>query len=182
MLLIINQLVMKNQTELVKFLKSFNGTRFAAIKGYTNSNGEVSDSVINLGASYTNARAKDIEYLRNLDVKTIESEFEVELLEEARLALLASLIRPNEKRSNGQKDAYIVINNAIKLHRETLDIFIYAFCESKKVIIEGEYKTVNSRPLTLAKNLIKKGFRTAKFRQYRLEEVSMLKSGDNVIM
>ena len=173
---------MKNSKELINFLEGIKGNKFVAIKGYSNKYGEVSNNVVSLGASYANAKIKDIEYLRNLDVATLESDMEFKLLEEARLALLASMIKPNANRSKGQTEAYIKVSTALKLHKDTLEIYVYGYCENKTTIVEGEYPVVNSRPLTIAKNLIKKGLRTGKFKMYKVGEVSMLKSGDTIVL
>lgn len=173
---------MKNLNELTNFLNSIKGCRFAAIKGYTNKSGEVADIVINLGASYGNAKEKDIEYLRTLDVTKLDTTIDVETLEQARIELLNSMIKPSEVRSAAQSDAYLTINQALKIHKDSLAIFVYGYCENKKVITKGEYKEVKSKPLTIAKNLIKKELRTGKFRQYELNEIAMLKAGDTVII
>jgi hypothetical protein len=173
---------MKNSKALINFLDSIKGNKFVAIKGYTNKFGEVSNNVVSLGASYANAKVKDIEYLRSLDVATLDSDKGFKILEEARLALLASMIKPNVNRSKGQIEAYVKVSTALKLHKETLAIYVYGYCENKTIIEEGEYPVVNSRPLTLAKNLIKKGLRTGKFKMYKVEEVSMLKSGDTIVL
>lgn len=172
---------MKNTTELTNFLNTIKGCKFVAIKGYTNKSGEVSDIVVNLGASYGNAKEKDIEYLRTLDVKTIETSIDAETMELARIELLNSLIKPSETRSAAQTDSFLTINNALRIHKDSLAIFVYGYCENKKVLTKGEYKEVKSRPLTIAKNLIKKELRTGKFRQYEISEIGMLKAGETVI-
>jgi hypothetical protein len=168
---------MKNLKEFAEYLNSIKGCRFVGIKGYTNNNGEVSDILINLGASYVNAKEKDIEYLRTLDVTKMDTTIDAETLETARVELLNSLIKPSETRSEAQTDTYLNINQALKIHKESLAIFVYGYCENKRVITEGEYKEVKSRPLTIAKNFIKKNMRTGKFRQYKLDEITMLKVG-----
>jgi hypothetical protein len=75
---------------------------------------------------------------------------------------------------------YVNITNSIKLHIETGKIHIYALAVSKEVLVEGEYKSVNSRELTLCQNAVKKyfNFSTAKYRNF-IVDPSML-SGVNI--
>lgn len=155
---------------VTKALKSSpTGVSFFGVNNYTNANGEVSNFVINIGTNYDKAKIKDIEYLKNLDVKTLKSDIDITILEDARQQLLESLINPKESYSNGQKDAYTHINEAIKVHNETDAIYIFGTRVKKTVLVEGTYKTVNSRPLTIAKDLIRKNLKSAQFRLFKVE-------------
>ena len=48
--------------------KSPTGVSFVAINKYTNSSNEVSNNLINVGASYQNAKNSDIEFLENINL------------------------------------------------------------------------------------------------------------------
>ena len=63
------------------------------------------------------------------------------------------------------------ITNSIKLHIETGRLHIFALAHTKQVIEKGEYKTVNSRELTLCQNAVKEyfEFKTIKYRQFIVE-------------
>jgi hypothetical protein len=160
--------------------KSPTGVSFVSIKGYTNSYSEVSNNLVNVGASLTNAKVKDIETLKNLDVTTLGADSI--LLEKARVELINSFINPNENRSNGQIDAYTIIAKGIKVHNETGDIYIFGLRTSKTVIEQGVYPIVNSRPLTIAKNLLKKDLKSSKFTQYKIGSITTIKlNGEELI-
>ena len=160
--------------------KSPTGVSFVSIKGYTNSYGEVSNNLVNVGASLTNAKAKDIETLQGLDVTTLGGD--TILLEKARVELINSFIKPNENRSNGQIDAYTIVAKGIKVHNETGEIYIFGLRNSKTVIEQGVYPTVNSRALTLAKNQLKKELKSNKFTQYKLSSTTTLRmNGEELI-
>ena len=156
-----------------------NGVSFFSIKGYTNAQGEKSNRKINIGTSLKNAKATDVEYLTNLDVKTLKSDMDVELLEEARVKLLEALVNPTQKSKNqskGQVQAYTKINEAVKFHNETLALYVFGFIErdengnTKKTILkQGEYKADTRKPLTKAKDLIRKGMKSTKYRQFKVE-------------
>lgn len=160
--------------------KSPTGVSFVSIKGYTNSYGEVSNNVVNVGASLTNAKAKDIETLQSLDVTALGGDSI--LLEKARVELINSFIKPNENRSQGQIDAYTIVAKGIKVHNTTGEIYIFGLRNSKSVVAEGVYPIVNSRPLTIAKNQLKKDLKSNKFTQFKLSATSVIKAnGEELI-
>ena len=160
--------------------KSPTGVSFVSIKGYTNSYGEVSNNLVNVGASLTNAKAKDIETLQSLNVTELGGD--TILLEKARVELINSFIAPNENRSNGQIDAYTIVAKGIKVHNETGEIYVFGLRTSKTVIEQGVYPIVNSRPLTLAKNALKKNLKSSKFTQYKISATSVIKTnGEELI-
>jgi hypothetical protein len=161
-------------TNLSKVLaKSPTGVSLVSIKGYTNSFGEVSNNLVNVGASLTNAKAKDVTTLQNLDVTTLGGDSI--LLEKARVELINSFINPNENRSQGQIDAYTIVTKGIKVHNETGEIYIFGLRNSKTIIEQGVYPIVNSRALTIAKNQLKKDLKSSKFTQYKLSNTSVIK-------
>jgi hypothetical protein len=151
-----------------------------SIKGYTNSYGEVSNNLVNVGASLTNAKAKDVETLQNLDVTALGGD--TILLEKARVELINSFINPNENRSNGQIDAYTIVAKGIKVHNETGEIYIFGLRNSKTIVEQGVYPIVNSKPLTLAKNQLRKELKSNKFTQYKLSSTTTMKmNGEELI-
>lgn len=169
-------------TNLSKVLsKSPTGVSLVSIKGYRNSFGEVSNNLVNVGASLTNAKAKDIETLQGLDVTTLNGD--TILLEKARVELINSFINPNENRSQGQIDTYTIITKGIKVHNETGEIYIFGLRNSKTVIEQGVYPIVNSRALTIAKNQLKKDLKSNKFTQYKFSSTSTIKmNGEELIL
>jgi glutaminase len=158
-----------------KVLNSPTGVSFVNIKGYESTKNEISNQLINVGASYPNAVSKDIEYLENLDVNTLETSLCKDLLNEAKLALIKGLKTPNKNRSQAQKDAYKILTKGIKVHNENRKLYIYGYLVSKDVIQKGTYQKVNSRPLTIAKRFLKKNMRTAKFRHFIIEMSNSIK-------
>lgn len=175
---ILTEAHVKNATE-----KSPTGATFYHIQGYKTKMGKVTNVKLNVGFSYENAKKKDIETLKNLDVRTLNSSLGVQLLEEARKSLLGSLIAPNKVQSEAQKNAYTHLTNGVKIHNESGEVYIYALLISEKVLVEGEKKTTNKRELTIAKDLIRKQLRTGQFRQYTInpEQVEKLSGGTETI-
>ena len=145
------------------------GVSFVAINKYTNSANEVSNNLINIGASYQNAKNSDIEFLENIKFSEYEFKSELSVLETAKAELIASFISPNENRSNGQTEASTTICSGIKVHNETGVLYVYGYRKNKVVLKTGEYKTVKSSAKTIAKNELRKLLKTGKFTQYALE-------------
>jgi hypothetical protein len=172
---------------------------FVGIKGYTNSVGEVSNHVVLTNFSYGNAVKKDLKKLKlatEKDKQNIadKSGLSLELINQAIEKLSESFIKnqnaeTQSNQSKAQNEAYIKINSAMKIHKETKQLYIYALAVHKEVIQEapeeidsktGKKKEVNSRPLTLAQNAVKKyfNFSTAKYRQFIVSPETL--SGVNI--
>lgn len=146
------------------------GVSFFSIKNYTNSSDEVSNNLLNVGINFETAKQKDIAFLRELDVTTLENVKSSKIdLEKAKVVLIEAFEKPNENRSNGQKDAYTIITSGVKVHNESGLLFIYGFRVSKQVLKEGVYKSVKSSALTIAKNELRKLLKTNKFKQFSIE-------------
>ena len=175
----------KNIQSIVKSFRNINGSSFVGIRGYVSStSGEVANHVIIADFSYGNAVKHDLNALKsasNSDIINIaEKGFSTDLVRTAihKLEVSFENNQNEETKSNqskGQDNAYIPITNSIKLHIETGKLHIYALAHSKKVLVEGTYKTVNSRELTLCQNAVKKyfNFKTAKYRNFIIDENQM---------
>ena len=114
--------------------KSVTGVSFVSIRNYTNQYGEVANYRLNVGASYEKAKAKDIEFLENLNVNDYQFKSDLTLIDEARKELIASFLKPSESRSEGQKNAYTQIVAGVKVHNETGILYIYGYRERKEVL------------------------------------------------
>ena len=161
--------------------KSPNGVTFVSIKNYENEQGEIANHLFNIGRSYEKAIQKDIETLRNLDLTTLNSKHPLTLLEEARTELINAFLKPNENRSNGQKNAYLSILNGLKVHVETGFLYVWGFREQKTIIKAGTYKMVNSKPLTLAKDELRKLLQTNKFKNFKIKVGETIKGGGETL-
>jgi len=115
-----------------------------------------------------------------------QAKYEDSVMEEARLKMLNSMMKnlDSETASNqsiAQKDAYLHINSSVKLHIENGTLHISGMTCSKKVIVEGTYKEKKSSPVVLAQEKIKKelNLSTAKWRNYKFENLNIVKTGGN---
>ena len=148
--------------------KSPTGVTMVSIREYQNSNGEISNNIVNIGANLDNARKKDIEFLKGKSGTT-------EIDELARLELIKSLETPNANRSKGQIDAYTTITKGIKVHNVTGEIYVFGLRMKKEIVHQGTYPVVNSKALTIAKNVLRKELKSSKFTQFKISEISEIR-------
>jgi hypothetical protein len=116
-----------------------------------------------------------------LDINSFDSKLDKTLLEQARTELIASFIAPEKARSEGQTNAYTPIIDGVKVHNETGVIYVYGYREKKEILTEGNYPVVNSKPLTIAKNELRKKLSTGKFTQYSIEEISSVRANKETL-
>jgi hypothetical protein len=167
--------------ELINHLKSITGVSFVSVT-YVNQQNEKHQTVFNVGVDYQNAKEKDIEYLSNLDVTTLSSDLDIELLEIARVELLNSFINPSKTRSEGINSAYTHIGKGLKIHNESGTLFVYGMKISKRVIQEGDKKEDTRRPLTVAKDEIRRLLKSTQYRQFEIGRAFQFKiKGDTII-
>lgn len=98
---------------------------------------------------------------------------------------LSENLEDRTKQSQAQTEAFIQITPAIKLLKETGEFHVFGQAISKVIHVKGEYKKVNSRPKTLAKNEITKSLdlRAGKFRTFKVEGIETLKvDGDTLVI
>ena len=163
--------------------KSLTNVTFCSIKGYVNDEGEKSDYLINIGVNYQTAKQKDIKFLTELDVTTMEWNCPMVDIIKAQTELLNSLIKPSQARSQAQKEAYIHINEALKLHADTLELYVFGSKERKKIREAVDYGEDTRKPLTKAKDELKALLRHSKYRQFKfkLNGMSMKTNGEELI-
>jgi hypothetical protein len=171
---------LQNISTLISNLSDITGVSFVSTV-YTNEQNEIQKTVFNVNVSYKQAQAKDIEYLKTLDVTSLKSGLGKELLEQARQALLGALISPNKARSNGQKNAYTHLTNGLKIHNETNELYVVGMKVKKTVLLECDYKADTRKPLTVAKDTIRKGMKSTKYRNYKIKNAFNFKlKGDTL--
>ena len=170
--------VIKN---LFNLFKNITGATITGIKGYESStSGEVANHTVIVGYNYAKAIEHDVNALKNAsdeDVQAIACKgFKPELVRFAIDKLLTGFQKNEIEEtktagSNAQSDAYLQITNGLRLHIETGKIYLYGATIGKTVIVPGNFKTVNSKELTLCQNSVKKhfNFKTTMFRQYILD-------------
>ena len=149
--------------------KSLTNVTFCSVKGYVNDKGELADYLINIGVNYQTAKQKDIKFLSNLDVTAMEWNSSMVDILVAKTELLESLISPNKARSEGQKEAYIHINEALKLHADTLELYVFGSKVKKNVVEAVDYGEDKRSAKTKAKDEIRQMMKSTKYRQFKFK-------------
>jgi len=167
--------------KLIERLKEITGVSFVSVT-YINQQNEKHQTLFNVGIDYQRAKQKDIEFLKQLDVTTMKSHLDNELLETARTALLESFIKPSTNRSEGIANAYTHLGNGLKIHNETQTVYVYGMKVHKRVIEEGNYQEDTRGELTKAKDAIRSLLKSTRYRQFKIESSLQYKiSGDTII-
>jgi hypothetical protein len=162
--------------------KSLTNVTFCSVKGYVNDEGEKADYLINIGVNYQTAKQKDIKFLTELDITTMQWNCPMIDILTAQTELLNSLINPSPTRSQAQKDAYFPINEALKLHADTFELYVFG-SKVKKTIVEAvEYGEDTRKPLTKAKDELRKLMKSTKYRQFKfkLDGMKMRLNGEEL--
>ena len=183
------------KNELIVAVKKIKGTSFVGVRNYENLKGEESNQTFNVGVTYANVLQYDLDALRNFDISTLADKHSMADLTKGYAELLlslekrtadeqtkADLLKANDEtmlRSKAQTDAYIHVAKGLKakLENDVFVLYIYGFMVRKTILKKGEYKQVNSKPLTLAKNAITKaaGLKEAKYRNFKLGKLEDIK-------
>jgi len=144
------------------------GCKFMSFLYQSKGTGEVSKYQINFGIDYHNACEHD---KTALEAYTPQGEVEITAKSEM-LQSLTETLTEGVSSSYTQKDTFESIGKGIRQHKETGEIYLYGFVQSKEQIEPPTTpkKEVKSRPLTLAKKAIEKacGFKRNKFGQFIL--------------
>ena len=143
---------------------------------YTNTKGETSRQVINVGIAYQSVLEGSFNALNKLDRDVIKQEAALKNIDAAvvdqaftdvEASLSARISRP-EQVEIGDVSNFTTLSKGVKMHQETGELYLSGQVISKTIITPGTYKEVKSRPLTLAKKMIEKHLPVSKYRALKI--------------
>ena len=167
-----------NMTKLVQqiteALLNVRSCQFVAFTYLSKGAGELAKHVVHIGFNYHTAVEKSV---TELEILIAENDATwTPLQKEAGSSIMASLKKTLEAHARGEqnadytkKDQYIPIGNGVNINSTDNTIQVFGLAHHKTVLVPGFYKTVNSRPLTLAKREIEKQLTVGKFREFALD-------------
>lgn len=157
------------------------GPRFASLTYTAKGSGEVARHTLRLGASIEAAYKKDLAKLRAKrdGLAGIEAEACDELIESLNESLTKGV--GNNSAYTGA-DTYTHIAKGVKVHKANGEIHLTGFSRQKAVLEAGTFKTVKSSAKTLAKNKLRKGLLSGKFRQFVLPHIASAKIQGNELV
>lgn len=154
---------------------------FLNLQSYRNESGELSDFIIVFHISYLNALKRSLAVLETI---VPDTPLQVQAKHELMTSYHKSINSINETPVEEIDDAYTRFFDSdggyikgCKMHTSTGILHLYGFAHLKKVIEPGEYKKVNSKPLTLEKKKLSRLCPVSKFRQFRIapDQVKVVK-------
>lgn len=157
-----------------EFLKQ-KESRFASLE-YTNAHGETALYLIHLNVNRLKILRRDMKRLQAIDPTTLDELHQTALanvkasVQKSIDACLAGTVSEDYTKKDYYE--YLVPGRPVKYNSEGR-LYVNAFKVSKRVITPGVYKTVKSRPLTIAQNEFKKLLKGSDFREFILDEASI---------
>ena len=166
---IYTNLSLKQVEELITATNNINGVSFVSVNGYSSdksNNTEVSNQVVNIGASYKNMLTKDSDIYTNFDISKVDvDKFNYNTINTKNLTLdeykkavkealpiaLEELSQPKKKKDTSND---IWLNKALVFNINTMRLGVFGQGINKVVKKQGTFKVVKSAPKTVAKRLI----------------------------
>lgn len=143
-----------------------NGCRFVSFTYNPKDNNGSYRYTILLGIKYLNLIKSSLNKLQSLKTSCqLQSQAKQEIVD----SLSQSLTGTNNKYT--KQDVYIQLGNGVKINQNDNTIEIDGLVISKKTLIEPtNLKKVNSKPLTIEKNKIRKSLPIGKYRSFCLDK------------
>ena len=161
--------------EITKAVTGIKACQFASLTYLSKSAGELARYTVNLGFSYHKLVEKSKTELELLMVENATKW--TALQKQAAEEILASLKKTLEAHARGEqnedytkKGQYIPIGNGVNLNTADNTIQLFGLSHAKVVLVQGIYPKVNSRPLTIEKNKIRKQLSVSRFREFAIDE------------
>ena len=141
---------------------------FLSLRGYRSESGELADYTLAFHMSYANALRRSIDAVEaHVPCDEIEAQAKGEVLASYRASL--AKIEAGEDLTGDAYDRITVDGEhvkGIKYHRESGKLHLYGLLVRKATIEPGTYKASNKRPLTVAKDRLRKLGPVSRFRQF----------------
>lgn len=159
------------------------GAKFVSVLYTAKESGEVAKFTLLLGSHYGRLLKASLKTVKN---KTVATDIQRTAKEEVVASLCQSILSFETDTINPDytnADTYETITTGVKVHKENGTIYLSGVVVHKTVIVTGTFKAVNSKPLTIEKNKLKKNTPISKWRQFIVspENVHTIKMGGNEI-
>ena len=173
---------MQNLFSAISEIESINrkGARFASVTYTAKESGEVARHTLIFGINLANAYRRDIAILeaKRPSLSGVSVVACDELLASLRESLTVGI---GKNSAYTCADTYVQLAKGIKAHKTTGELYVTGFTVGKTVLVPGVHKRVNSSAKTLAKNALRKGMKSGKFRQFSLPAATEIKANGNVL-
>lgn len=171
---------------LLEALATMSGAKFASFVYVAQPSGprltvEVARHLLILGASTENLYRRDLETLEALEGTFTGLQIAAAArIRASREESLAKGVGNNSAYTGADAYAMTAIKG-VKVHLETGNLHVSGLTMRKDVIVKATYRKVNSKPETIAKQEVEAMLPSAKYRQFRLDGVTVAKlNGDTL--
>jgi hypothetical protein len=163
---------MDNDQFVAELAKLRPASTFLTLKGYRNETSEIADYSVAFHISYSSALQKSITLLESMLLTgDLEKQARDELIVSFNKSLSKMAETPIEEMEDGYTRFFDESGNhikGVKMHTDTHTLHLYGLVVHKRVLLPGNYKTKNSRPLTIAKDKLRYLTPVGKFRQFKI--------------
>ena len=167
---------MKNlRAEITKRLTEIQGCQFVSFTYLSKGAGELARHTLNIGFNYHTAVEKSVSELET--IIALEADTWTDLQKTAANNVLASLKKTLAAHAVGEqnerytkKGQYIPLGNGVNVNANDGSIQVFGLKNTKTVLVPGTYPHVNHRPLTVAQDEIRERLTVGKFREFALDE------------
>jgi hypothetical protein len=185
-----------NELRLLFELAKSKGCKFVNLTYRSSESGELARHTLLFGVDYKQALERDLKYLERVykrigRLNYAQATDEQKLLFTAISELLDSTKNSLAKydgnelsKAAKEKDIYNTIYPGVKQHKETGAYYLWALAHKKVVLQAGttSTKTVNSKPLTIAKDRVRSKLRSNRYRNFRLDNVAKAAVNGNTLV
>lgn len=184
-----------NELRLLFELAKNKGCKFTTLTYRSSESGELAKHTLLFGVDYKAALERDLKYLQRLEKRLGALNYgkatqDQLLLFQAATELVESTKKSLAKYDGDQlskeardKDIYNIIYPGVKQHKETGAYYLWALDYKKTVIQPGKpSKPTNSKPLTVAKDRIRRKLRSNRYRNFRLDNITKASVNGNTLV
>lgn len=186
-------MVKRKGKNLIDKFASLKGAKFIGIQGYRNEYGEIANHILNVNVDIRKAKEKDLETLKSFShellqhycaLHNVRIEIGMQALKELIHSAERNLTSDNRTtKSIAKTNTYFSLGKGLRLRKDTLEVYVSGFANSKEVIVEGKYPSRNKQEKTIIKDEIRKYLKMSKFKNFNLGKVDTISvTGDTIII
>jgi hypothetical protein len=164
--------------EIIQKLRELAGkSQFISFTYTSKGTGEIARHTLIAGANYHNLIEKSKLALELMPIsELVQAGVAPDFAEKAKNEILASFDKTLAAHAKGEQNEdytkrgqYVSLGAGVNLNLNDNSIQFFGLSHAKVIITPGVYKTVNSRPLTIAKDKIRALLPVSKFREFALD-------------
>jgi hypothetical protein len=156
------------------------GCRFMSLTYKAKETGEVARHTLLVGFSYIEMVKDSVEQLTAwMEYMSGDELFAAQEVMKSLRKTLDAKAEGKQNEDYTKKGMYAPVRGGVNINLNDNSIQLFGRTINKTVLEKGVYKTVNSKPLTIAKDKIKKYLPVSKFREFALDKNVVLSGKNN---